>query len=838
MFKKNAWIAGLIAALAIMFVGCLPQPEVEDTSGFDEVVIVDLKRAIAGKSGPVNAESGATGFGQISGDKADYFNPAGGIPSQVTFNIVSGQGLEVFPVATWGAGLDLTHSKIDFRAGDKVYIKGKAIQAGQFLLNLNHSGWTALGSWDPTFAAGEEFEKEFILTEADIGQIKGTSPQAIRIRRGTAAATASFLISELTVSGLRPKSFEVGPGGYKGASFISYCSDPNCPTKSRVLTADAGVELWGSGIFECPECRPANATGFTSAAPATYNKPADTDDYFYLDLSDLNAGSGGKIINIDQVYEKTADGNVKVEANKVTYYFEANTQPLAINLSTAQRDKVIEALRAGLWVDVEITAKGSPRMGMRFGFGDPTTGDSWNGSEFGTGFPVLINSGKLEKRVVPHSNIGTSGATKRADTFIIQLREARKSALEIESIKVVMPGNQNVTISELPLNVPVTGAIIPKTIETSQYIVNIEWEEGGSPISPTLTRFESNTQYTANIVLVPKTYFSFTNGPYEFTIGNIIAQVSGYNSTLDLSKQEPKLKFVFPSTVIAGNFAGTIKAQSGSPLTDISAPIKLGTVVTATYAPGAGDPAVSAVTYTWQREGAGSVFTDVGTGATFTPGKLGTYRVVLKANNYVDKESDTFAATLSDIMTGSKDTELNATYTKTDGATTYWSFATWIATQGTSFTGASPFAKSGTNMVVDKVANGWNITNRSADGDCPILITDTALYGHDGLTNPAFNDNTPMNVVDRKYKIVVYGYVIGSPGTTPARMVLQKNSDGWTYLPENPAVNVTEFDGSFRLSYELPADFNMSANIRITCATAAVDYRITLIEIEDLGARE
>jgi len=827
MFKKNTWIVGLLAVLAILFVGCLPQPEVEDTSGMEEFVIVDLSRAIAGKSGEVGAN-----IDEITNGQEGFFTKAG---DNTKFNI-GADGLSVDPSAySWGAGLDLSNPGIKFREGDKIYIKGKAIESGQVLLNTNHAGWGPLESWNPAMAAGEEFEHTFTLTAADVTAIKGTSPMAIRIRRNE-PGTGKFLLIQVTVTGLREKDFVVGPGGYSsaGPKPICRCTDPNCPCKANP-TKDCGEQILDSGIFECEFCRPKDATSFTPGA-GTYTPAADGSDYFYVDLGAINAGSGGKVINIDVAYTDTT--NVKKEATKVTYYFEANNQPLALTLTNTQKAAVLEALKAGLYVDVEIVAKATPRMIMRFGFCDPTTGASWNSVNLVT---KLINvndttATKITGRLTPNAGNISAAAPKTADAFIIQQREARKSALEITSIKIIMPATQVINITELPITAPKAGETPDTTFNTSQFTGAITW-------TPALTGdgfFDVNKAYTANVTLTAKKYYTFKGAPGIYSVGDIKGMVSTWGT--DVTNLKPVIDFVFPATILANNFPAdsSIKPQSGSPLADLASDkVAFGKTLTATYAKGTGGTAVEPanVTFIWQKESSGA-YTTVATGSTYTPTALGLYKVAVTADNYIPKLSDPFTV-YSEAATGSMDTALNNTFTAAAGATKFWSFADWVGVNSDWTNGSSPLAISngGGTITGEKVGNGLNLTNRNRDGACALIITQaTQRYGNDGFSTPTFNNNNPWDPVNKKYKITVLGYIIDSVPAGGVKMVLQKDSDGYGYLSDQVAV--TTPDGAFKLVYDVASDFNVAANIRITASSGGnVSYRITKIEVEDLGAR-
>jgi hypothetical protein len=840
MLKKNSWIAALLLAVAFVFTGCLDPLEEEDNSGKQDIVIVDLARAIAGKSGVVGPD-----FNEINDGKEGFFTRAG----DACVMTITGEGLIVDPSnpsINWGAGLDLSNAGIKFQAGDKIYIKGVATEAGKILLNMNHSGWDPLGGWNPDLAAGATFEQTFTLTAGDVGAIKGTNPQAFRIRRADPTG-GKFLITQLTVSGKRDDDFVLGPGGAKEAKPLCKCSSfLNCPCKTNP-SKDCGTEfVAGSGIYECPECTPKNLVTVPTGS-GTYTAPADTATEFYVDLNPANIGKAtdGKIINVDVAY--TDATNVKVEANKVTYTFEKDNQPLAFKLSTSALAAVKEALLANLYVDVEITAKvtgapytettlgkddTSPYAKIRYGFCNPTTGNSWNGVNLIDN--ALVYTDKVTGRLTKHSNLTASGdGNKTVDAFIIQLRGGnRKTAIEITSIKIKMPATVPVDITALPVDAPAAGIPAKTSFETTQFTGAITW-------SPTIAGggvFDVNKQYTAKVVLTAKKYFTFKGAPGSYTIGNITGIINTF--TGGASNLQPNIDFTFPATLDQHTFPtdSSVKPQTGTPLADLGADgAKVGVELTATYAQGTGGTAVAEanVTFVWQKETSTvGVYADVGTGKKYTPTSLGSFRIVLTAEDYVNKPSTAFTV-YSPAQKGELDAALNATFTPTADATSKFTLSSWVVSN-TSV--GMPFTVSGggTKTVV---ANGINITGRSNDYDCVTLKIKGTWSLIDGGTvgDGAGSIGSSFDISANKYKITFYGFIIGEP-PTGTKAVIQGNSDGWSTYADSAAM--TAIDGSFKLTWEIPA--NLPAGLeQIRLATNnTVSYRISLVVIEDLGPRE
>jgi len=209
MFKKNAWIAVLLAALVMMFVSCIDAAEEEEG---EMVEIFRLSKVIA------DAQDGAL-------DSDDTFNAVfANTPimkcGPLSFSIITEKGVKKLKLDgmtnTWGEGLDLyntaaagtgtaKNSGIGYRTGDTITIKGTASAEGVFF-NGKGGAYADLGAG---WKAGTEFDKTITLTAADVGTIRTGSPQVIRIhfhdgygdsRRGT------IIFEEIVVEGNRSQS--------------------------------------------------------------------------------------------------------------------------------------------------------------------------------------------------------------------------------------------------------------------------------------------------------------------------------------------------------------------------------------------------------------------------------------------------------------------------------------------------------------------------------------------------------------------------------------------------------------------------------------------------------
>jgi len=168
MKRKFVLIAALVAALAVVFIGC-PYP----TNG--------------------GGESPSGGTGNTTPSPGPGTTPGGDLPPPPPTKI---KGLQVTTVSSW-AGFDLKNDGFTFAENFTIYIKGVQVIAGQILLNIDHSDWLPVGGWNPTLAAGEEFERTLTLTTGEVTQIGSADPTNIRIRQ--AAANKTFIVFELIV---------------------------------------------------------------------------------------------------------------------------------------------------------------------------------------------------------------------------------------------------------------------------------------------------------------------------------------------------------------------------------------------------------------------------------------------------------------------------------------------------------------------------------------------------------------------------------------------------------------------------------------------------------------
>jgi len=173
----------------------------------------------------------------------------------------------------------------------------------------------------------------------------------------------------------------------------------------------------------------------------------------------------------------------------------------------------------------------------------------------------------------------------------------------------------------------------------------------------------------------------------------------------------------------------------------------------------------------------------------------------------------TGAEAQADIENGDGDAALNATYTRT--GTKVFSLADWIADKEAL---APPLANdSGTGTIVN---GGINVTR---DTDWKGLA-----YSLTGI-----------DVLAKRYKITAYGFILGDVEAAASSADDVKFQMGGANSPW-PQVAVSEVivgtDKPFKAAAEIEGDYLFNS-IRINTTKGTNAFRISLLEVEDLGVR-
>jgi len=652
--------------LAMMFVGCI-DPVAEDTGGVVTEVF-NLQTIIA--TAPVGVIADDAAFSVIFGTSG--FVKCGNPP----LSIIDDGGVKKLKIGKamangWGEGVDLTFAKIGFKAGDEITLKGTA-ETGKNGVMLNGKGgaYYRIGEWNSNDDNGV-FNKTFVLTSEDITAIKTGSPQVIRIHYGPSdgdARKGDIIIEQITVKGIR------GAG-------------PSCDCEAGC--GECGMDGCGP---QCSANAPEKFDDKGTTHGSDYKIPADSvnlpDNEFYLPLGYFNSDTivGG-------VPDATAGiPTASFSKDSVKLYFDRTDQrvnflldpngtiiPAADVLTAAQKTALKTAITSGEPFKVLINGKSSPDAPVRYGFIDWTTGSNYNATGMPQGkFSANLNGTLTKARDANDDN---------TRAFTIQLREGPWSGviIEIKSIKVILPVVQIVNITDLAIAAPVPGEPLQRSLSTDQFNGSIAWSNGDVNAAP-------NKSYTATVTLTAKNQFWTFDGLKDaFTVGSIKQSgqlTSAANSvtvqfyfysdntqafpdgTQNSGNGNPTAAVIKPqkpaTTPITGlvNLEDTVKNIAGDTYaatdvkdgivdTEIGKDVLTATYIRAThetYSTNQGvttttlvpdGPLEGSLTIRWQYLN-GSVWETKGTGKTFTPGELGSWRILISAPSWTPKASDIF----------------------------------------------------------------------------------------------------------------------------------------------------------------------------------------------------
>jgi hypothetical protein len=461
MFKKNAWIAALFLAVAIVFTGCLDPLEEESTEGLVDVVLLDLAPEL--KEMPVGAIANDTAFGDLFGNLP--INPAGNFTDpQVKLAIVDDGGknvLDVTGVATWGAGVDIDLKKLTLKAGDTIYIKGKLIEGGNFFLNKNPgAGVAKINEWEFK-TDGAAFETTQALTAGDLAQASGSNPPAIRLR---ANGQSHFVIEQLKIVGKRAANEKPGPtdDGYK-------------VPENGEIKFDSALNMY----------------------------------YFYVDLN-----TATPITNPPTNFSSLGtppEVTVNSTNIKLTYSGSANDRP-TVSFAFGSDEKVKAVYNARSRVVVEWNISGTAAGGnYRFSIGNiEGRGGSWNAmSSLPNPISASIYDGNLPN-AVEGDNPNTQGIVLQ------QMGAPRADELTVRSIKVSYEAPKVINAGAI-IDLPPTnyGNLAFQTIETA-FITGkvIQWKTTTSNVADfdykswdtgkKYPLFKASTNYIAVIQITAK----------------------------------------------------------------------------------------------------------------------------------------------------------------------------------------------------------------------------------------------------------------------------------------------------------------------------------------------
>jgi len=464
MLKKNLWIAGLLVALTIMFVGCI-EPEAEDNSGVWTTVF-NLQDYIKDKPAQVlNDEK----WKEIFSDTP--FTACGSLSEMKAEIIVEGgvKKIKISKMANnWGMGVDIRHAS---DAGDKV--KGAGYKEGD---EITFKGTTDMGNGVVVSSKGEtatnpiegwkgegDFDKKFTLTKNDVADIKA-SVKAIRIHAGGDSGPGrqgTLIIEELKIEGKR---------GSGDNDTISY-------------------EIPGTG---------------------EYMQPVD-DGGFFLDLglaelSKLNDTSKFPVAKITGPSLKA--GKPDEKTGKITVKFDKNGQAIFIPFTADQKALVRSAIVNNYSFNVTIDGEADDTASYTaWGITDNTDTD-WQITNFVSNADFASNdSGTLTIDVANKKKFtAMNGLVIKAGNGTAGTALTKAFTLTIYKIKFVI-GTQSGAVTELStinikMDAPFPGFAAPSALDDDKN-ADIGGTISWSP-APIKGKFEKLTIYTATIAVYPK----------------------------------------------------------------------------------------------------------------------------------------------------------------------------------------------------------------------------------------------------------------------------------------------------------------------------------------------
>jgi len=441
MFKKNVWIVGLLAALAIMFAGCV-DALVEDDSGV-ETVVTDLQAII--KDVPVQV---------LNEDKWNAifdntpFKMCG--ESNGTFEIVEVSGKKALKVsqmtANWGVGFDArsatnasAHVKgINFKAGDVITIKGSTDLADGIALNAKgENGMSKLSNWSGT----GNFETTVTVTSAEATEIKSNSAKgSLRIHGGGDSGPGrigTIILEEFKVVGKR------------GAA------DVEPPPKDYLIPS----------------------TG-------TYVPPTATSVYeVYLDFN------GAKYSELNGDDDPTAE--ISATKLSIKYKTGVNRQAVYIPFSDDLKALIKAAAGAGYTITVTIDATLGGLTDYRWAITNGKTSEWATSNIISNALTGVLNN-------LSDQNSDPNG-------FIFQSNGATLgTGVDITSIKFVFAGG-SVTLPKaisdkaIKISFPLAGWIPSSGIDSTEVTGTVKFLP-----TPIFGKFEKNSTYYAVITITPK----------------------------------------------------------------------------------------------------------------------------------------------------------------------------------------------------------------------------------------------------------------------------------------------------------------------------------------------
>jgi len=396
--KKYLWIVALLAALAMVFVGCDSGggggtgtgggDEVEGTYVEEFVLSKYLKELVdAGTlttGVEINTTANTTGTGALKNLKFVLAGKPADDPTEPHLKAKIVQNgdklaLEFETIAVWGAGFDLLDSGIKFQAKDKVKFSGRILAdfgpapnswaTPVLYLSTNWSDDMDRPAVTNDLKAGTAYEKELLLDANDIRNIAKTETKAIRI--GARPGESKFTVDEVIVQRFVPA---VATPKYTATYY-----DTN---KTTVVGTVANIE---SGSFlMAPTTSDAWFATFLANLPAGkmfdawFKNPGDTAWDFDADKVTANVSLYAVLADIPNPPTFFADWGPPIPSGGETWWGTdtADASPVAAI--------TVDIFKASTYLIVKGTLNHDDGVGG-CQFGLQSDGDGWGWNQFNSG---------------------------------------------------------------------------------------------------------------------------------------------------------------------------------------------------------------------------------------------------------------------------------------------------------------------------------------------------------------------------------------------------------------------------------------------------------------------
>jgi len=506
MFKKNIWIVGLLAALAIMFAGCV-DAFVEDNSGV-ETVVFDLQETIK----DLEPQGFWTDDDWTPVFKDTPFMMCGG-PANGEYSLIKEGGVNKVKVEkmgpTWGVGFDIYHAAkkdacigANFKAGDVVTIKGTASADG--LIADTDGKSKRLGDVD----LGKTFDATFTLSAADVANIKSANPQSLRIHFKDGNGTerkGTIIIEQITVTGIRKAGDE-----------------------EKAIDYDT-VE--GKGNYVVPDI------AYAAGGVTTY----------YVDLNKTRYSDITTQLPAAVITGPTKAGVTPAFKNgKLTITFDKNGQGVYFPLDDTLL-RIVKSARVEQNYKVEAIFDGtlSTDTVTNAYRGDWTngTGGNWNisnstfsvstSAQVSDPWELSINGGNgrtvndLQGIVLQARPVNNIGSAIAGGPYTLTIKSI--------AIRFTPPGTAatvtSVTSLAFVLNQPRAGATADKTISGTGFTGVVKW----TPALPGNGKFDKSETYRAEVTITPNLGYSIAVGAtgsvtYNPSAGGVAASITSVYS--------------------------------------------------------------------------------------------------------------------------------------------------------------------------------------------------------------------------------------------------------------------------------------------------------------------